>query len=231
MMNEWWLILVFVGLFSVALGLVLLPLRANKYFSLLIMPILLMVFVTAAYWRWGAWSDWQAYLQQQSKQQQIQALLDSVSGPKELIEKLEKRLDDRPESARGWYLLGRLYSTQNDWQKAYEAFAKAHRLQPDDEQITVNYAQSLWQLNQQQFNASVRNLFKDVLQKNPKQPDSLAMLAMDAYMSHDYQMAIDYWQRLLKIAPQGSDDADAIRKAIAKAQENMPSKSENQRRN
>ncbi len=47
------------------------------------------------------------------------------------------------------------------------------------------------------------------------------MLAMDAYMRHSYQQAINYWQHLLTIIPPQSDDAMAIRKAIAKAQQKL----------
>ena len=57
-----------------------------------------------------------------------------------------------------------------------------------------------------------------MLLKNPKQPDALAMLAMDAYQEKHYQIAINYWQQLLIITPPNSDAAKALRKAIAKAQ-------------
>ena len=79
----------------------------------------------------------------------------------------------------------------------------------------------MWQLNHQKFNGESRALLQAVLKKNANQPDALAMLAMDAFIGHAYQRAIDYWQRLLKIAPPQSDDAEAIRKAIAKAQQHV----------
>ncbi len=195
------------------------PLRKQKALVITLAPMLI-IMVTFAYWRWGAWSDWQAYLDQESRKEQVQAMLKAVNGPQALIDKLKARLSNSPESARGWFLLGRLYASQDDWQQARDAFAKANALQPE-EQTAVNYAQSLWELNRRQFDETIRGLFKAVLQKNANQPDALAMLAMDSFISHDYQQAIDYWQRLLKLAPPGSEDADAIRKAIAKAQQHI----------
>ncbi len=174
-----------------------------------------------AYWRWGAWPDWQKYIQQQAKQQQVQAMLRSVRNPQDLIAKLQARLEHQPDSARGWYLLGRLYASQDQWQQAHDAYAKAYRLKPHDEQITVNYAQSLWQLNHQAFDTEIRTLFQSILLKNVNQSDALAMLAMDAFVGHAYQQAIDYWQRLLKNSPPHSEEAQAIRKAIVKAQQKM----------
>lgn len=218
-MNDWWFIAGFIVLVLLALMIALHPLRKQKAMMSMLAPVFIII-VTFAYWRWGAWSDWQIYLDQQSKKEQVQAMLKAVNGPQALIDKLKARLSNNPESARGWFLLGRLYASQDDWSQARDAFAKANELQPD-EQAAVNYAQSLWQLNQRQFDKTIRGLFNGVLQKNPNQPDALAMLAMDSFMSHDYQQAIDYWQRLLKLAPPGSEDADAIRKAIAKAQQQL----------
>ena len=50
------------------------------------------------------------------------------------------------------------------------------------------------------------------------------MLAMDAYSRHSYQQAIDYWQRLLKQVTVKSEEGQAIRKAIAKAQAKLLSR-------
>ena len=86
----------------------------------------------------------------------------------------------------------------------------AHQLSPEDEAATVNYLSSLWQLNQQLLNSQIREQFKILLQKNPKQPDALAMLAMDAFTNQDYPLAINYWQTLLEQAPGESEEAEII---------------------
>ena len=143
----------------------------------------------------------------------------SLKTPQELIDKLKAHLQQKPDSARGWYLLGRLYAGQNQWKSAYKVFFKAHELEPDNEQITVNYAQSIWQTHHRIFTSDVRQLFQSILKKNPNQPDALSMLAMDAYQHHEYQRAIDYWSLLLALLPQDSSESKAIRKAIFKAHE------------
>ena len=216
-MNEWWLISGLLFLFIIALIIVLYPLRKPVINRMALTPIIF-CFVAFAYWRWGALHDWKTYIHEEARQKQIHALLKKVRSPDVLVEKLKERLIKKPESMKGWYLLGKLYASQGQWQQARDAFATAYKLKPNDEQNAVNYAQSLWQLNNQQFNAQIRTILHTVLQKNPEQPDTLAMLAMDAFMGHSYQSAIDYWQQLLKIAPAQSEDADAIRKAIAQAQ-------------
>ena len=219
-MNEQWFMVGFIVFLIIALIVALYPLRKKKLTVISLLPLLIII-ITCAYWHWGSFADWRNHLQNIARQQQVQALLQTIHGPQELIEKLQARLSDKPESARGWYLLGRLYASQQQWQHAQDAFAKAHQFLPNDEQITVNYAQSMWQLNKNKFDNTSRALFKTVLQKNENQPDALAMLAMDAFVSHDYQQAINYWQRLLKLTPTDSDDAKALRKAITKAQQRL----------
>ncbi len=217
-MNEWFLLMSFLVLLVLALCIVLYPLRPFRMRTLLWCPILC-VLVAVGYGLWGAWPAWTHHHQEQEKQRRAEALLKTVHDPEELIEKLKAQLKKQPSSVRGWYLLGRLYASQNRWKDACDAFAVAYQKQPDDEQVAVNYVHSLWPFHHQSFDQHSRELLTKILKNNPLQPDALGMRAMDAYARHDYQQAIDDWQRLLKIAPPQSNDAKAIRKAIAKAEE------------
>ena len=215
MMTEWWLLISFLLLSIFGIGIALYPLR-HSYWTVLLAP-LLFVWIGLAYWHFGAWSAWVSYLHESLQQQRAQHLMESMRDPDALIEKLQSTLRTQPNSARGWYLLGRLYASQQQWQSADNAFERAYQLQPNDAQIAVNYVQNNWQLNHQQYNERTREILNDLLQRNSNQLDALAMLAMDAYQQQQYQRAIDYWQRLLTLVPMQSEEAQAIRKAIANA--------------
>lgn len=219
-MNEWWLIVFFILLGLLAFTLAFYPLRRSKLLIALLGPALIIV-LSMAYWRWGSWVDWQKYVHEQANKQQIEAVLQTIKSPAELIDRMKARLARDPKSTRGWYLLGRLYASQGQWSDARDAFYTAYQLSPEDAQIAVNYAQSLVQLNQEQFNKPIRELLKKVLQNDPNQPDAIAMLAMDAYNNANYPQAINYWQQLLKLAPARSEEAQMLRKAIAKAQQRL----------
>lgn len=219
-MSDWWIISVLLGLALSASAAFIYPLKIKKLsagFGFLI----LFVLIIAGYLCWGSLAQWQEYQHKQELRQQTQALLKKVKSPNDLINKLRAKLDETPKSAKGWYLLGRLYSAQDNKQQALDSFAKAHQLEPQNEQYTVNYAHALWEQNNRQFNSPIIKLFESLLADNPNQPDALAMLAMKAYMSHDYSQAINYWQKLLKLVPPQSSEAKAIRKAIAKAEEQI----------
>lgn len=216
-MHEYWLWISFTVILLFALNIVIYPIRKQKRVAISF-GILFITFVCIAYWYWGGFSAWDLYLHQQEQHQKVQAVLKSIKGPQELIQKLKKQLDNKPTSARGWYLLGRLYASQAQWQDAHNAFVRAHNLKPNNEIITINYIENLWQLNHQQYNDNIRDQLRSLLHKDPNQLDALSMLAMDAYLRQEYQQAIDYWQRILKLIPPESEEAKSIRKAIAKAQ-------------
>lgn len=222
-MNEWWLLTLLIGLTLLTSVLIVYPLRRHLIVSLLLIPVIF-VLVFGGYHYWGSFDSWQSYSQNLKKQKQAQALLKSVKNPQQLIEMLRARLNDSPKSAQGWYLLGKLYANQNDQQKAVNSFAKAYQFNPAEESYAVHYAHSLWQANQRRFTEQVREIFLNLLKNNSHQPDALAMLAMDAYNLHHYEQAIKYWQRLLQQAPPQSEEAQAVRRAIAQAEENARNK-------
>ncbi|MBA2652179.1 MAG: tetratricopeptide repeat protein [Tatlockia sp.] len=216
-MNEYWLLVSFIILGLLALPIMLYPLGKSKALFLTAIPVFIIA-LSLAYWHWGAWPQWQNHVRQETSKQRIEAVLQTIKSPIELIDKLKQRLAQEPKSTRGWYLLGRLYASEGKWSEAEAAFSRAHQQSPDDELATVNYAQSLLQLNQQEFNQQIRNILLSLLQQKPNQPDALAMLAMDAFKNQDFLQAINYWQQLLNLAPEHSEEAQMIRKAIAKAE-------------
>lgn len=212
--------LIFIILFIVAiiltLLLVVIPLRKNK-----LTAGLLTFFVTlgmvAGYQYWGSASKWLAYEDQKQKQMEVKHLLQTMKGTSTLIQKLKQKVRETPEDPKGWYLLGRLYANQQAWPLAVQAFKKAHRLNSDDDATTVNYGQALWQKNKQVFNQEIRDLFQHLLDKTPNQPDALAMLALDYHAQGNFEKAIVLWESLLMQTMPQSEEATAIREAIAQA--------------
>ncbi len=211
---------IFAILLILALVIAVYPLKKHLIFKIVIIPLFVLI-VLGAYLKWGSWFKWQDFLDQEKKQSQVQAILKSVKSPQELIEKLKAQLEKNPKSGRGWYLLGRLYSSQGSFIDAQDAYKTAYELNPTNEKIVINYAQSVWQNNGHKFNSLSHQLFQSVLTKNPNQPDALAMLAMESYTKGDYLNAINLWQHLLILLSPDSDDAAAIRKAIAQAQTHL----------
>lgn len=197
------------------------PLRVVNTLGCVVTGIVLIACIGLAYWTFGGWRECRAYAIQLAKQQKAEALLATMRNPQTVIQRMKSHLAEHPQSAKGWYLLGRLYASQHKWPDAKLAFAKAHQLRPNDEQISINLAQSLLALGQEKDAVQARALLKRILSEHPAEPDALVLLAMDAYTHKSYQAAIDYWQRLLTLLPPDSEEAGAIRRAIADANEKL----------
>ena len=195
-----------------ALGLALWPLRKQHHIWLMA-PFLLSV-VGLGYWYWGSWSAQAAFVHRNERQQAAEALLPSIKNPQVLIEKLQHHLAANPRSARGWYLLGRLYASQHLWDQAHHAFGQAYALNPDDELIAVNYAQSLLARENSTDEASAKHILTTTLKTHPQQADALLLLALNAQRRHATEEALVYWRRLLLLVPESSPEATSIRKTI-----------------
>lgn len=176
--------------------------------------LLLIASVVCMYLIFGGFGDYYAFEADKSSKMQAAKMLKDIKSPDELISRLVKHLTSNPDSARGWYLLGRLYVSQKNSQDALRAFVKAYNLDSNDEAIVVNYASMLLENG---YEAKGQSLLENMLVKDPKQKDALVILAMHAYRQKKINVAVAYWQRLLQLLPEQSADADAIRLAIANA--------------
>jgi cytochrome c-type biogenesis protein CcmH/NrfG len=130
---------------------------------------------------------------------------------------LQAVLQQHPQSAQGYYLLGEL-----ELKLAHEAdglrdLAKAHALEPHQTGYTTAYVGAFFFTHHNQLTEETRRLLQDVLMKEPLNVDAQTLLALDAYNRKDYKAAIAHWEVLLKVFPVGSPEADEVLKALAKA--------------
>lgn len=199
-----------------AVCLVAIPLKKNRVVSGL--SSLILVFgVVIGYAYWGSNTQWITYEHDKDKQLAVKKLLKTGKGIEVLILKMKAKIQEAPDNPKGWYLLGRLYANQQAWILAVQSFKKAYGLDPEDIATAVNYGQALWQKNNQKFTPEIREIFQQLLDKNPDQPDALAMLALDYHAENNFLKAIELWEHLLMLTPPQSEEARSIREAIAQA--------------
>lgn len=218
-MHEIILLIIVLLLALACVGIACYPLRNSKFWYALAPVVFLGLLL--AYFIWGDYFFWHQYQDQLRKQVKVKTVLQSPEKTGALIEKIRRQLNQAPENAQGWYLLGKLYLIQKDYENARNAFAKAYGLNPKDEQTALFYVQTLWELNHQTFDSQMRGILQKVIKQNSKQPDALAMLAMDAYQQKNYSEAIKFWQQLLVVIPRDSKEGQAILQAIERAQRQL----------
>ena len=186
--------------------------------------LLLIVFPVAAlllYLHWGASQKLQQAELLQKRVAVVKAEIEKTGSPIAIIDALKSRLQQHPQSARGWFLLGRLYMSNQQYQDAVEVFAKANQLQPKQPGIMVSYVQAQFFSDQRVLKPAGRKLIQQALSIQPNNINAINLLAVDAYNHNDYQKALRYWLRLMPLIPPHTKDAKVLNAMIEKAQTAM----------
>ncbi len=135
------------------------------------------------------------------------------------IAKLAERLKQNPNDAQGWTMLARSYMMQGQFAEAASAYEKVTALNAKDADAWADYAEALALANNQSLAGKPTEALNRALQIDPKHLKSLDLAGTAAYQAGDYQKAIDYWQKLLKLLPAGSQELQTVTSQITKAKE------------
>jgi len=135
------------------------------------------------------------------------------------VEKLAKRLEQNPNDAEGWLMLGRSYISMERFADAAAAYEHVTKLNGNDAGVWADYAEAFAMANGQRLAGKPTEAINRALQIDPKHQKALDLAGSAAYQAGDYKKAIDYWQKLLTQFPAGSEELRTISAQIAKAKE------------
>lgn len=130
---------------------------------------------------------------------------------------LAKRLEQNPGDADGWAMLGRSYVSLEKYDDASNAYAKAAELKKDDADILTEYAFALAMTNGRKLEGRPAELIKQALSIAPENPKVLQLAGTAEFEAKNYQQAIVYWQKLLKMSSGNPDLEQSISKRIEQA--------------
>lgn len=134
-------------------------------------------------------------------------------------EKLAARLKENPNDAQGWVMLGRSYMMQERFSDAASAYEHLTTLNPKDANGWADYAEALALANNQNLAGKPTEAINRALEIDPKHQKALDLAGSAAFQARDYSKAIDYWEKLLKTLPSGSESLKTITQQITKAKE------------
>jgi cytochrome c-type biogenesis protein CcmH len=151
---------------------------------------------------------------QQPTQEQIQAR----------VAALAERLKSNPSDAQGWTMLARSYGSMERYGEAVGAYAKATELSPKDANLWAEYAFATAMAGGRSLEGKPTEFIEHALSLDPNNAKALNLAATAAFQAKDYKKAIDYWQRVLKQVPAGSEAAQEIQAQIDEAKRLAPGK-------
>jgi cytochrome c-type biogenesis protein CcmH len=130
---------------------------------------------------------------------------------------LAKRLQSNPNDTEGWIMLARSYASMERFGEAAGAYAKATQLKPNDADLWTDYAFVSAMAAGQRLDGHPTELINQALKIDPENAKALQLAGSAAFQAKDYKKAVEYWERVLKKAPEGSELAKLIAGRIDEA--------------
>lgn len=134
-----------------------------------------------------------------------------------MVEQLAQRMKQEPDNLSGWLQLARSQATLGDASKAIQSYTHILSRQKDHLQASIGLAELQVQSGVPEQIISGTQLLRTILQKHPNQPEALWFLGALAIRSGDKQRAIELWERLWPLLPEGSPSRATVKKAIQNA--------------
>ncbi|HEX8846943.1 MAG TPA: c-type cytochrome biogenesis protein CcmI [Pyrinomonadaceae bacterium] len=156
------------------------------------------------------------------EEEAAEAPVGQPSGPtpqeiEQRVANLAARLKENPNDDKGWVMLARSYKQFKRYREASDAYARATELVNDNPQLWLEYAEALALANGSQLQGRPLELINKALQLDPENKEALWMAGTAAFEAQDFRQAISYWERLEKLLPAGSQDAQFVSGRIEEA--------------
>jgi len=137
----------------------------------------------------------------------------------ELVTRLEQRMQQTPDDAEGWMMLGRTYFATGDLQKAETALARAYELTPEDAQVVLAYAETIAANNDNNLEGRPAELISEALKAAPNSATARWLSGMVAYQRGQFTAAAVAWKQTLSQLDPSAEDASELRQLIEEAEQ------------
>lgn len=136
-----------------------------------------------------------------------------------MVAKLAARLQEKPDDADGWGMLGRSYMSLGRHADALTAYGRALKLRPKDATLLADYADALGVKNGRTLDGEPTQLIDRALQIEPDNLKALVLAGTAAFNRGDFVVAVKHWERAVAVGPAGSGIVELARGGIAEARE------------
>ncbi len=146
----------------------------------------------------------------------------------EMVARLEQRLQETPEDAQGWWMLGRSYAVMRRYEAAARAYERARQILGDDPDLLAAEAEVMALARGGDLSGEPSELIRRALAANPDHPRALWLAGFAAAQAGDRDGALDAWRHLLTLLPPGDEGVALVEAQIARVsgQQEAPSAAE-----
>jgi cytochrome c-type biogenesis protein CcmH len=141
----------------------------------------------------------------------------------EMVGRLAARLEQNPNDATGWTMLGRSFTVLKRYPESRDAYAKAYQLRSagtlthEDAALLSDYAEAMSLSNDNQIGDEAMILLNKALRLDSNNEKALWLAGMGAFKAGEYKLAGQRWEHLYKLIPGNSEMRRSLQGAIEEA--------------
>ncbi|MFU2047586.1 c-type cytochrome biogenesis protein CcmI [Avibacterium gallinarum] len=132
---------------------------------------------------------------------------------------LRLKLQKEPNNAADWWTLGQIAMNLDKARLAYDSYARAVKLDPENIEYQLSYARILMFSDDQTDKNKGMDLLKGVLRKDHSNLQALGLLAFQYFESEEYKMAAVTWAMMLRLIPENDPRVALLEKSIRAARD------------
>ncbi len=139
-----------------------------------------------------------------------------------IIARIQQQLEEQPDDARGWFMLGRAHLTVGEHPQAVEALRKSLALDNANIDVKIRLADAIALSQGNRLVGEPTGLLEQVLAVQPDHPQGLWLYGMALNQSGEPAEAITFWQRLLAQLGGDPQASSEVERLIADANAQLP---------
>lgn len=183
---------------------------------IIVIAVLMPFMAVFMYWQLGAKDDWKIH-QLSVSYSNATTTEEAKEAASALVRALQARLINSPENVGNWYLLASMSAATGSYDESVRAYRQLRELESGSPFVIAELAQALFLRAGNIITPEIRDLTQLSLSLNPNMTTALGLGGIDAYQTGNYQQAITYWQRAVKLLDPSSSASKALSQGIARA--------------
>ncbi len=139
----------------------------------------------------------------------------------QLVAGLAAKLQEEPNNAEGWFMLGRSYMSMGRYPDAANAFRQVLNLVGDEPTVMLRYADALAMAQGGKIAGEPFALIKHALELNPNDETGLWLAGLGYEEQGQYEQAVQHWRKLERLLQDNPASQTEVRNLIARAEQQL----------
>jgi cytochrome c-type biogenesis protein CcmH len=139
----------------------------------------------------------------------------------QLVAGLVEKLQEEPENAEGWFMLGRSYMSMGRYSEAANAFKRVHDLVGDEPAVMLRYADALAMAQGGRIAGEPFEFIKRALELKPDDTTGLWLAGLGYEEQGQYEQAVQHWRKLETLMQDDPASQNEVRNLIARAEQKL----------